>query len=156
MRSTQSTSALSWIVNQPHDAHHRAVKGHRTHGSRTALSFLSGGWSPSSPHRIPRALETAPRNIGAAGNMVASSLAITQSAPVSEGLLANDGLRLAHGRSHGHPHGQPHGWQPGQISWPAKSGTGLRFPASHHSRAEGGWGHHRGHQDASNALAGLR
>ena len=149
MRSTQSTSALSQIVNQPPETRHRAVKGHRTHGSQTALTFLSGGWSPSSPHRIPRALETAPRNIEAAGKMVANALDITQSAPAAEGLLAHDGVQLAQEHSHGHLHGQSHGW-------PAKSGSGFRFPARYHSRAEAVWGHHRGYQDASDALAGLR
>ncbi|KAL0041256.1 hypothetical protein WJX77_010498 [Trebouxia sp. C0004] len=42
MRSTRSTSALDLIpTNFSHSAAHRAINGHRTHGSRTALSFLS-------------------------------------------------------------------------------------------------------------------
>ena len=89
IRSTQSTSALSSI---PHRASaHRALKGHRTHGSQTALNFLSLNCSPSSPHRIPRALHH-PQDVA-------------QSAPVmGEGLLASDGGSSSHLQSHGWSH----------------------------------------------------
>lgn len=86
MRSTQSTSALSSI---PYRASaHRVLKGHRTHGSQTALNFLSVNCSPTSPHRIPRALHH-PQDFA-------------QSAPaMGEGLLASEGGNLSHGQSHG-------------------------------------------------------
>ncbi len=85
MRSTRSTSALGLIpTNVSHSATHRAIKGHRTHGSQTALSFLSGGYTPSSPHRIPRAAE--------------EPLDLIQSAPVvGVGLLADDDSHSSHG-----------------------------------------------------------
>ncbi|DBB15695.1 TPA: hypothetical protein ACH3X3_003902 [Trebouxia sp. C0006] len=85
MRSTKSTSALGLIpTNVSHSATHRAIKGHRTHGSQTALSFLSGGCTPSSPHRIPRAAE--------------EPLDLIQSAPVvGAGLLADDDSHSSHG-----------------------------------------------------------
>lgn len=99
MRSTQSTSALSSIPHRSPAAAFRALKGHRTHGSQTALNFLAGNCSPSSPHRIPSALEM-PQDFA-------------QSAPVvGEGLLASEGRNL--------PHGQSHGWSHDAI-WPSSS-----------------------------------
>ena len=89
MRSTRSTSALGLIPTSfSHSAAHRAIKGHRTHGSQTALSFLSGGYTPSSPHRsLPRAAE--------------QPLDLTQSAPVvGAGLLADDDCHSSHGNGH--------------------------------------------------------
>ncbi|KAA6420872.1 MAG: hypothetical protein FRX49_09261 [Trebouxia sp. A1-2] len=84
MRSTRSTSALGLIpTNVSHSATHRAIKGHRTHGSQTALNFLSGGYTPSSPHRIPTAAE--------------QPLDLVQSAPVvGAGLLADDHSHSSH------------------------------------------------------------
>ncbi|DBA98574.1 TPA: hypothetical protein ACH3X1_014377 [Trebouxia sp. C0004] len=88
MRSTRSTSALDLIpTNFSHSAAHRAINGHRTHGSRTALSFLSGGCTPSSPHRIPRA--------------AGQPLDLIQSAPVvGAGLLTDDDSHSSHGKGH--------------------------------------------------------
>ena len=88
MRSIRSTSALGLIpTNVSHSAKHRAIKGHRSHGSSTALSFLLGGYTPSSPHRIPRAAE--------------EPLDLIQSAPVvGAGLLADDGSHSPHGSGH--------------------------------------------------------
>ncbi len=88
MRSTRSTSALGLIpTNVSHSATHRAIKGHRTHGSQTALSFLTGGYIPNSPHRIPRAAE--------------EPLDLVQSAPVvGAGLLADDDSHSPHGKGH--------------------------------------------------------
>lgn len=85
LRSIKSTSALNLTPISPsHSASHRAINGHRTHGSQTALSFLSGKCSPSSPHRIPKAVE--------------QPLDVTQSAPVmGVGLLGTNGLK-SHGQ----------------------------------------------------------
>ncbi len=115
------------FTNPSHSASHRAIKGHRTHGSQTALSFLSGGFGPSSPHRIPRAAE--------------KPLDLTQSAPVmGPSWLANDEGTLARGLSRGQSHGH-HGSDIG----PGSSSSPQSF-----------WGRSRGRQDNSEALASLR
>ena len=94
-------SALSSIPHRSPVASHAAMKGHRTHGSQTALNFLAGNCSPSSPHRIPRTAE-APEGLA-------------QSAPVKgEGLLASEERNLSHGQSQGWSH---------DAHWPSASGS---------------------------------
>ena len=101
LRSTQSMPAISISPYRSPVASHRAMKGHRTHGSQRAFTFLAGNCSPSSPHRIPRTAE------------VPQGLA--QSAPVmGEGLLASEGRNLSHGQSHGWSH---------DVYWPSSSSS---------------------------------
>lgn len=118
LRSTQSMSAISSTPDRSPVASHRAMKGHRTHGSQTALNFLAGSCSPSSPHRIPRTAEV-PQGIA-------------QSAPVmGEGLLASEGRNLSHGQSHGWSH---------DVHWPSSSSSpGSRTSLPPSSLRECSW-----------------
>lgn len=130
MRSTRSTSALSNITHKSPVATRRAMKGRRTHGSQTALNFLAGNCSPSSPHRIPRSAE------------VPQGLA--QSAPVSrEGLLASEGRNLSHGQSYGWSH---------EARWPSANSSPSSKSSPPPSSRECSWRLN----DSSEGLAALR
>ena len=99
IRSTQSMSAISSIPHKSPSSSH--MKGRRTHGSQTALNFLVGNCSPSSPHRVPRTADM-PQDLA-------------QSAPVSGGgLLASEARNPSHGQSHGWSH---------DAHWPSVSGS---------------------------------
>lgn len=102
IRSTQSMSAISSIPHKsPSSSSHGAMKGRRTHGSQTALNFLAGNCSPSSPHRVPRTADM-PQGLA-------------RRAPVrGEGLLACEAKDLSHGQSHGWSH---------DAYWPSASGS---------------------------------
>lgn len=96
MRSVQSTPALGCISSDFHGACHRAIRGHRTHGSQSALSFLY----PNSSYSPPRAGEV--------------EQALTQSAPaLGAGTSAHDVQSVACGQAWGSLHGRSHGQKRG-------------------------------------------
>lgn len=123
--------AISSIPHKSPSSSHKAMKGRRIHGSQTALNFLAGNCSPSSPHRVPRAAEM-PQGLA-------------QSAPVmGEGLLASEARNLSHGRSHGQSH---------DAHWPLASGSpGPRTSPPSSSSRDG----IRRLNDSSEGLAALR
>ena len=110
LRSTQSTSALTSMPAWSPASAHRALNVHRTHGSQTALNYLSRHSSPSSLPRVPKSAE--------------SSLAFAQSAHVvAASLLASPEKRCASGQSHGQSRDWSHDahW-PSSPSWQSPKG----------------------------------
>ena len=96
MRSVQSTSALGCISSNFHGACHRAIQGHRTHGSQSALNFLY----PNSSYSPPRVGEV--------------EQALTQSAPtLGAGASAHDVHNVACGQAWGPSHGRSRGQKRG-------------------------------------------
>lgn len=115
MRSVQSTSALGSISSEFHGACHRAIQGHRTHGSQSALNFLY----PNSSYSPPRAGEV--------------EQPLTQSAPtLGAGMSGHDVQSVACGQAWGSLHGRSHG-QKGVVD---PSGSASDPPNCSRSRSD--------------------